>query len=83
MLPLCFRKKGTKVRVGEIKGGHRAIERLNGMGIYLGVEVTLLKPPPGPVLVKVGNSRIALGFGLANKIFVEVLDEAIGTKGGR
>ncbi|WP_156919575.1 FeoA domain-containing protein [Lebetimonas sp. JS138] len=29
----------------------------------------------GPLLIKAGESRIALGFGLANKIIVEEIKE--------
>jgi ferrous iron transport protein A len=66
-----------KVRIVEVPSGALIQRRLMGMGIYPGREIVklghfILK---GPVTIKVGRSVVALGHGMANKIFVEVDDE--------
>lgn len=64
---------GRKARVININKGAGAEQRLLEMGIVPGVEVELLAKHPfrGPVIVKLNNSRIALGRNLANSIEVE------------
>lgn len=70
-MPLTMANVGTKLKIIDICGGKRAIERLMAMGISPGIKINLLKNDGGPLLIKVGESRIALGFRLANKIMVE------------
>jgi len=64
---------GRKARVLSINKGAGAEQRLLEMGIVPGVEVELLAKHPfkGPVIVKLNNSRIALGRKLASAIEVE------------
>lgn len=63
-----------KWRVRAIAGG-RAVQRLlAAMGIRIGKTVRLLRGGnghSGPVLIAVGESRMALGRGMAQKILVE------------
>lgn len=61
--------------VFQIQGGHRLIDRLNALGIRPGQKIiktgsTLMR---GPVTIKVGNAQVAIGFGMANKIIVELV----------
>ncbi|GAB6071871.1 FeoA family protein [Venenivibrio stagnispumantis] len=72
MVPLAFARKGGKLKVKTIRGGREVSERLIAMGIVPGTEITLLKKNGhGPVLVKVGESLVGIGFGMAKKIEVE------------
>jgi len=50
------------------------MKRLTDMGLTPGVTVTVVKSAPflGPVEITVRGSRLALGRGMANRIFVEV-----------
>ncbi|MFQ5905090.1 MAG: ferrous iron transport protein A [bacterium] len=57
-----------------IKGGRGLLARLEALGIRVGVRVRkmtgqLLK---GPVTVQVGGTQLAIGFGMAARIIVEV-----------
>lgn len=63
-------KKGTVI---EIMGGMGIKDRMMSMGIYIGREVAKLSHIGlrGPVVIKVGRSILALGHGMAMKIFVE------------
>jgi len=67
-------KQNTKVRVVEISGGSRLQGRLMSMGIYPGREITKLShfALRGPIAIKVGRSVLALGFGMAKRITVEM-----------
>ncbi len=61
--------------VFQIQGGHSLINRLNALGIRPGQKIiktgsTLMR---GPVTIKVGNAQVAIGFGMANKIIVELV----------
>ncbi|UCD86165.1 MAG: ferrous iron transport protein A [Deltaproteobacteria bacterium] len=73
-LPLSQMKTGQKGVVIQIAGGRGLNSRLAALGIRIGHEVTKVSSMlmAGPVVVKVGNTEIALGFGMAQKIIVEV-----------
>jgi ferrous iron transport protein A len=66
---------GEKAVVAAIHGGCGVIGRLDSMGIRPGVILEKISGQPfrGPVVVQIGRSRIALGFGMARKIRVEIL----------
>jgi Fe2+ transport system protein FeoA len=59
-----------------MKGHTGAYQRLLDMGLTRGTEVEVVNSAPfkGPVEVKVRNTYLALGRGLASKVFVEVED---------
>jgi len=69
-------KQTTKARIVEISGGPLLQSRLMSMGIYPGREITKLSHfvLRGPITIKVGRSVLALGYGMARKIMVEVHD---------
>lgn len=58
----------------EIDGGLGMLDRLNALGIRVGSKVQKLTGQwmRGPIMVKVGNMRLALGFGMARRIWVEI-----------
>ena len=64
---------GRIAQVIRIGRGSEAEQRLMDMGIVPGVEVELLAKHPfrGPIIIGLGNSRIALGRRLASSIEVE------------
>jgi Fe2+ or Zn2+ uptake regulation protein/Fe2+ transport system protein FeoA len=70
-------KKGIRARVRQVTGGMQAVKRLQALGIMPGKEITKLSEMPfhGPVVVSVEQTRMALGFGLAKKVIVEMVDE--------
>lgn len=67
-------KANRKCRVSEIAGGTNLQSRLMNMGIYKGKELMKLSHIGlrGPVVIKSGRSILALGHGVAAKIFCEV-----------
>ena len=67
---------GQGGQVVEIQGGRNMIDRLDAMGIRTGKRVAKVSSMVmrGPVTVRVGNTQLAIGFGMARRIIVR-LDE--------
>ena len=67
-------KANQKGKVVEVAGGAGLQGRLMSLGIYPGKEITKLSHfvLRGPVAIKVGRSVLAIGYGMASKIIVEV-----------
>ncbi len=67
-------KAGQWGKVIEIHGGHGMTRRLEAMGIRPGVKITKISSQimRGPVIVKTGNTQVAIGFGMARRVLVEV-----------
>ena len=65
---------GQTGRVAEIHGGQHFIKRLDGLGIRPGCKITKVSSMVfhGPSTVKIGRSQLAIGFGMANRVIVEV-----------
>jgi ferrous iron transport protein A len=66
-------EEGESGLVVEIHGGYGLVRRLESLGIRVGKKVTKVSSQlmRGPVTVRVGNSHVAVGFGMAKKILVE------------
>ena len=62
--------EGKTVQVIDIKGGIEVRNRLAAIGLYPGAPIKVIKSPPGPMIVEVAGSRIALGKGMASKVEV-------------
>ncbi len=69
--PLSSIPGGEKVQVAQVIGGRALVRRLREMGISNGVEIEVAQNTGGPVIIMLGNSRMALGQGMAGKIMVE------------
>ena len=61
---------GQSVYVVGIDAGRKARTRLESMGIVPGVEVGVLSNGNGPMLVSVGEGRIMVEGGIAQKVLV-------------
>ena len=66
-------KEGERGKVSFIRGEHRVLQRLFDMGLTPGTEVTVVKSAPfhGPLEILVRGSRLALGRGMTETIFVQ------------
>lgn len=69
-------EQGKKGEIVEIHGGYGLQSRLDSLGIRVGKKVIKVSSQlaRGPVTLKVDNSHIALGFGMAKKILVKTLE---------
>jgi len=61
---------GENALVVAVDAGVRAKTRLESMGIIPGVEVDVLSNGLGPMLVGVGESRVMVERGIAEKVVV-------------
>ena len=76
-MPLSMASPGERIRIVRIQGGRGVQGRLTSMGLNQGAEVEVIKSSgPGPFIVASGQTRIALGFGMAQKIVVSPIDES-------
>lgn len=73
-ISLAHLKRGQSGRVIQIMGGYGMTRRLSAIGIRPGKKVTKVSAMfmRGPVTVRVGGTEIAIGFGMASRIVVEV-----------
>ena len=71
---LAGMRAGQTGVVVHIAGGHGLVRRLHALGIRPGKKVTKVSSMfgRGPVTVQVGHTQIAVGFGMANRIVVEL-----------
>ena len=67
-------RNNTKATVTKILGGYGIRTKTESMGVRVGCEIEKISSQRmrGPVVVKVGNTRVAIGFGMAKKIVVSV-----------
>ncbi len=74
VLPLSRMGAGQCGTVVEIKGGHGLARRLEALGIRPGKRVRKLSSMlfRGPVMVRVDNLQVAIGFGMASRVMVEL-----------
>ena len=65
---------GQSGKVVEIQGGHGMVNRLSALGIRPGKKITKVSSMlmRGPVTVRTGSTRLAIGYGMANRILVEL-----------
>ncbi|MGI6422294.1 MAG: FeoA family protein [Syntrophomonadaceae bacterium] len=70
-------KTGQSATVLKINKGHAAERRLFEIGLVPGTRVEVLSRHPfkGPLLLQVGNSRLALGQGIAQMVEVELIPD--------
>ena len=73
-LTLAEMRTGQTGTVVGVLGGHGLIRRLDALGIRPGKKVTKISSMlfHGPVTLRVDNAQVAVGFGMARKIIVEV-----------
>lgn len=73
-LTLAQMRSGETGTVIEVVGGRGLIRRLDALGIRPGKKVTKISAGlfHGPVILKVDSAQVAVGFGMAKKIIIEV-----------
>jgi len=71
---------GQSGKVVKIQGGHVLVNRLNALGVRPGKRITKISAMVmrGPVTIQLGHTRVAVGFGMANKIIVELQESGNG-----
>lgn len=74
--PLSELPAGARIVVRRVDGGRGLLSRLAALGLAVGSDLEVLQnSPDGPMLVRVRNTRVALGRSEARKVLVEALHE--------
>jgi ferrous iron transport protein A len=68
--PLAMADEGAALRILALHGGKGLAMRLTELGLNVGTEIRVVQRQGGGLLVARGESRIALGGGMAAKIQV-------------
>jgi ferrous iron transport protein A len=73
-LDLTQLKAGKEAKIIEIAGGQGMLRRVESLGIRDGAKIKKVSSQMmrGPITVQIGNTRVAIGFGMAQKIFVSI-----------
>jgi ferrous iron transport protein A len=73
-LTLAEMRTGQTGTVLEVLGGYGLIRRLDALGIRPGKKVTKVSSAlfRGPVTLRVDNAQVAVGFGMARRIVVQL-----------
>ena len=77
-ISLARMRVGQKGKIIRISGGHGTTRKFEALGIRQGQEIKKISDQwmRGPVLLQHGNSQVALGFGMASKVLVEITGES-------
>ena len=67
-------RPGETAKVVMIQGGHGILHRTGVMGLRPGRTITKVGSHfwRGPQIIKIGSSQIAVGFGMAKRIIVQI-----------
>jgi len=73
-MALSRMQAGQSGIVIQIQGGHGLFNRLNALGIRPGKRITKVGSMlmRGPVTIQVDRAQVAVGFGMASRIIVEL-----------
>lgn len=71
---LARMQTGQSGTVVQIQGGHSMVNRLSALGIRPGKRITKVSSMlmRGPVTIQVDRTQVAIGFGMARRIIVEL-----------
>lgn len=74
LVDLTQMQPGETGIIKEIQGGYGLIRKIQSMGLRPGKKITKVSSHfwRGPQTVEIDNLQVAIGFGMAKRIFVEV-----------
>ena len=63
-------KKGQTGTITELPDGKRVKQKLKEMGLRLGMDISITQvmPMSGPVIIRAGQTQIAIGHSMASRI---------------
>jgi ferrous iron transport protein A len=74
--PLALAGEGAHVRLFGATGGQRGAHRLAELGLTPGIALTVLRDSGGTLLIALGDTRLALGAGIAHTILVTAIERS-------
>ncbi len=72
-MPILMTRTGESVKVAGIAGRDSDRQRLGELGFIAGTPVTVMQARGGDMIVKIGDSRLALTREMAAKIMVDIM----------
>jgi ferrous iron transport protein A len=74
MIPLALAREGERVKVSRVSGGRGLVRRMTDLGLRPGTEIEIVSASrTGPFVIRLGEQRLGVGFGMAKKIFVDLV----------
>lgn len=70
MIPISMSRAGETVVIRKITGDEKVRQHLAELGFVIDEEVTVVSEAGGNLILKVKDSRIAIGLSMANRILV-------------
>ena len=67
--------EGVQARIAEIRGDRSITRRLLSLGLRVGSEIQVMQQRNKGVVVACAGNRVALGGNVANKMFMQPLDQ--------
>ena len=71
---------GSSAVINQIAGGHELHRKLRGLGIHVGTKVRIEHRRGSGLVVSVGNSRVALGGGIVEKLRILPVEDDQGSE---
>jgi ferrous iron transport protein A len=74
IVELTQMEQGETGVVKELQGGHGMVRKLQSLGIRPGKKITKVSSHfwRGPQTIEIDNMQVAIGHGIAQRIFVEI-----------
>jgi ferrous iron transport protein A len=69
-MPLNFIGIGKSAEINSVQGGESLTKKIMEMGMNTGAIIKIIKNDSGPLIIKVGETRLVLGRGMAQKVMV-------------
>ena len=69
-MPLNFVGIGKLAEINSVQGSESICKKIMEMGMSTGAIIKIMKNDSGPIIVKVGETRLVLGRGMAQKVMV-------------
>ena len=75
-IPITFLRDKNTAKITSIDGGVTVKKRLHALGIRTGKTITMKTKQPfhGPITIEVCGTNMTIGRGMAQKIWVEVIE---------
>ncbi|RCW62370.1 MULTISPECIES: FeoA family protein [Halanaerobium] len=70
-MPLAMLRVGETACIKEIVGGRTVKGKLTDLGFVSGKKIKIHRSSGGPLIVAIGDNRVALGRGMAHKVIVD------------
>lgn len=66
-------EEGKTVKVVEINGGQQFKKKIDDIGLRVGSQIVKISAQVlrGPITIKIGSTKLAIGHGMAKKILVD------------